>query len=275
MSALFASDLDETLLFRLHPPRTDHVVVEPTRIEAPIGMTRIAHAMLTELNTAGLFAPVTARSITTYSRIAMPGGTPEWAAVAAGGVLLHHGKVDDLWAEKQASRLGLSAPMAEMYRLLATTDGLAEPRIIDGSYVLARIEDPERFAPLHSTVQRVAKDGGWGASIQHTKVHLFPEHVSKAAAVAEIRERSGADWVVAAGDSLMDAAMLLEADRALMPGAGELHAARWSGPRVQSVGDGGPASGEAILRIARAWLAIFEEVLLVSRRAKEGTSFLE
>lgn len=271
MTVMFASDLDDTLLYRMPVVGPGDVVVDTPARGLPIGMTRAAQVLLNRLNRWGLFVPVTARAQVTYERIDMPGGTPKWAAVAAGGVLLHHGKVDEQWRAKLIERAGDAAPLADMHRLLGTSPGLGEPRVIDSSYVLADIEDPEQFAAVAAQVARTAADGGWGASAQHGKIHLFPKHVSKAAAVAEIAERSGAQWVAAAGDSLMDAPMLERADRALRPAAGELHDVGWTAPHAEVVPAHGMAAGELILQTATLWLTNRQEAMLWSRRADEGT----
>jgi hypothetical protein len=64
----------------------------------------------------------------------------------------------------------------------------------------------------------------------------------------EVARRSGADLTLAAGDSLLDADLLLAADHAWRPGHGELADAGWTAPHVTALEDRGVAAGETILR---------------------------
>ena len=58
---------------------------------------------------------------------------------------------------------------------------------------------------------------GWTTSLQGRKLYCVPAPISKEAAVAEVRRRSGAGLLVAAGDSRLDAGILELADIAIRP----------------------------------------------------------
>jgi hydroxymethylpyrimidine pyrophosphatase-like HAD family hydrolase len=93
-----------------------------------------------------------------------------------------------------------------------------------------------------------AEERGWTVSLQGRKIYAVPKPLTKSAAVAEVARRTGAARVLAAGDSLLDADLLLGADRGWRPGHGELAGTGWSAPHVTALAEHGVAAGEAILR---------------------------
>ena len=81
-----------------------------------------------------------------------------------------------------------------------------------------------------------------------------PQDLRRAAAADQ--ERGGArggpphrrDPILAAGDSLLDADLLLAADRGWRPGHGELADSGWAAGHVTALTEEGVAAGERILR---------------------------
>ncbi len=63
-----------------------------------------------------------------------------------------------------------------------------------------------------------AENRGWTVSLQGRKIYAVPKPLTKSAAVHEVARRTGADLTLAAGDSLLDADLLLAADRGWRPG---------------------------------------------------------
>jgi hypothetical protein len=64
----------------------------------------------------------------------------------------------------------------------------------------------------------------------------------------EVARRTGADLMLAAGDSLLDADLLLAADHGWRPGHGELADADWAAPTIAVLPERGVLAGERILR---------------------------
>ena len=93
-----------------------------------------------------------------------------------------------------------------------------------------------------------AEDRGWTVSLQGRKIYAVPKPLTKSAAVREVARRTGADLTLAAGDSLLDADLLLAADRGWRPGHGELADAGWTAPPITALPERGVAAGERILR---------------------------
>lgn len=59
--------------------------------------------------------------------------------------------------------------------------------------------------------------------------------------MAEVARRTGASEILAAGDSLLDADLLLAADRGWRPGHGELADSGWQAPHVTALEERGVA----------------------------------
>lgn len=89
---------------------------------------------------------------------------------------------------------------------------------------------------------------GWTVSLQGRKIYAVPKPLTKSAAMNEVARRAGATLTLAAGDSLLDADLLLAADHAWRPGHGELADTDWSAPHVDVLTENGVAAGEEILR---------------------------
>ena len=93
-----------------------------------------------------------------------------------------------------------------------------------------------------------AENRGWTVSLQGRKIYAVPKPLTKSAAMREVVRRTGADLTLAAGDSLLDADLLLAADRSWRPGHGELADDDWTAPAVRALPERGVLAGERILR---------------------------
>ena len=93
---------------------------------------------------------------------------------------------------------------------------------------------------------------GWNVSEQGRKVYAMPNHLSKGASLARLRDviaeaSTGTPRLYASGDSLLDASMLTVADSAIRPAHGELHEQQWEHHRVAVTRSEGPLAGEEII----------------------------
>ncbi|MDH6131799.1 hypothetical protein P3T37_001173 [Kitasatospora sp. MAA4] len=283
-NVVVASDLDRTLIYsgralalsgpdRL-APRLLSVEVHDAK---PLSfMTERAARMLVELVREAVFVPVTTRTRTQYERVNLPGPVDGWrppyAICANGGRLLVDGLPDPDWDAAVAARLAATG-----VALGEVVDHLA--RCADPEWTLKRRVAEDLFAYL--VVERgQLPDGwlaeltgwcaerGWTVSLQGRKVYAVPAALTKSAALAEVvgrvgaragsgvgarvgsrvGARVGATSVLAAGDSLLDADLLLAADQGWRPGHGELADSGWTGPKVTALVETGVAAGEEIVR---------------------------
>jgi hypothetical protein len=261
---LVASDLDRTLIYSARALAFDVPDEEAPRLLSvevhngrPLSyMTERAAELLIELIRSCVFVPATTRSRAQYQRVNLAGPTPDWvpryAICANGGHLLVDGIVDEDWHTDVRRRLADScAPLEEIVHHLALT--------ADPEWTLKRRVAEDLFSYL--VVERAmlpdgwlteltgwAAERSWTVSLQGRKVYAVPEPLSKSSALAEVERRTGASTVLTAGDSLLDAELLLAADAGFRPGHGELADTGWTGPGVTALPQIGAAAGEEIIR---------------------------
>ncbi|MFI6283290.1 HAD family hydrolase [Streptomyces sp. NPDC051018] len=259
-TTLVASDLDRTLIYSAgalgltvpdaQAPRL--LCVEVYQGKPLSYVTETAAGLLPRLAAETVFVPATTRTREQYGRIHLPGPTPRYAICANGGHILVDGVSDPDWQRRVAARMaGECASLDEVRaHLLAVADPawLLKERVAEDLFAYLVVE---RALLPEGWVKELAAwaDGrGWGVSLQGRKVYAVPKPLTKSAAVQEIARRVGPARILAAGDSLLDADLLLAADRAWRPSHGELADTGWSAPRVDVVPERGVAAGEEILR---------------------------
>ncbi|MFJ1758138.1 HAD family hydrolase [Kitasatospora sp. NPDC088134] len=261
---LVASDLDRTLVYSnraLALDVPDRLAPRLLSVEVHDGkalsfMTETAAELLAELAAQVPVVPITTRTRTQYERINLPGPTPGWippyAVCANGGHLLVDGVPDLDWHHEIRARLAAaSAPVAEVVEHLAIA---ADPewthkrRVADELFAYLVVERAELPAGWIDELTAWCAERGWTVSLQGRKVYAVPAPLSKSAALAEVRERTGARTVLTAGDSLLDAELLLAADHGWRPGHGELAETGWTAEGVTALTEIGVSAGEEIIR---------------------------
>ncbi|MER5937030.1 MULTISPECIES: HAD family hydrolase [unclassified Streptomyces] len=260
MPVLVASDLDRTLIYSAaalaltmpdaRAPRLLCVEVHESR---PLSyMTETAAQLLTDLGDAAVFVPTTTRTRKQYERINLPGPAPRYAICANGGHLLVDGVSDPDWNARVMARLAEEcAPLEEIRdHLMASADPLwvRKHRIAEDLFAYLVVERellPEEWV---KELAVWAENRGWTVSLQGRKIYAVPKPLTKSAAMHEVARRTGADLTLAAGDSLLDADLLLAADKGWRPGHGELADADWTAPAISALPERGVLAGERILR---------------------------
>ncbi|MFI1012760.1 HAD family hydrolase [Streptomyces sp. NPDC020965] len=260
MSTLVASDLDRTLIYSagaLHLTMPDADAPRLLCVEVydrkPLSyITETAAGLLPRLAADTVFVPATTRTREQYGRIHLPGPPPAYAICANGGHILVDGVSDEDWRRLVTRRLADDcAGLAEIRaHLVAAADPawLLKERVAEDLFAYLVVE---RALLPEDWVKELAEwaDGrGWAVSLQGRKIYAVPKPLTKSAAVHEVARRTGAEKILAAGDSLLDADLLLAADRGWRPGHGELADSGWHAPHVEALAEKGVAAGEEILR---------------------------
>lgn len=255
---LAATDLDRTLV---HSARAAGPVEPGTtvRLEQRHGAVtaQLAHrtaAALAALDRHALWVPATTRSVAQYRRLDLDrrlGVAPRFVVCANGGVLLVDGEPDPAWAAALGRLLEASAPRAEvtghLAGHLARLEAPGPVRDVDGRLLVVRARHPAGWL---DELVAWCEPHGWRVDAHRDEIRLLPAALTKSAAVAEVRRRTGASRLVAAGDSPLDADLLLAADAGITPVDGRLHAAGWRADHVAVTAAGGLGAGEEIA----AWL---------------------
>jgi hypothetical protein len=259
---LVACDLDQTLIYSRNAFRLpadaavpDVVTVEYLDGEPLSYLTSRAAEGLGEVASYATFLPVTTRTLEQYRRVQL--GIPARYAIAAnGGHLLVDGQLDPEWATCVRERLATSGRPLEEVRTIAAR--LAEAgswvrtiRDADGFFVYLVATSREEIPDLSELSADLA-DGGWTLSVQGRKVYLVPAALTKEAALAEVRARTGIPSLAAAGDSLLDRGMLAGADVAVRPRHGELHEQGFSVPGMLLSTHAGLLGGEEVVELLAA-----------------------
>lgn len=142
-------------------------------------------------------------------------------------------------------------PLEEVHQhLLSTADPawLRKARLAEDLFAYLVVERDLVPDEWLKSLTRWAEDRGWTVSLQGRKIYAVPRPLTKSAAMHEVARRTGATTTLAAGDSLLDADLLLAADAAWRPGHGELADAAWAAPTVTALATAGVLAGEEIVR---------------------------
>ncbi|MFJ7200863.1 MULTISPECIES: HAD family hydrolase [unclassified Streptomyces] len=257
---LVASDLDRTLIYSSAALQLAMPDAEAPRLlcvevydRKPLSyLTETAAELLVELARTTVFVPTTTRTREQYGRIHLPGPAPRFAICANGGHLLVDGESDPDWQRRVVRRLADEcASLAEVRaHLLAAADPawLLKERVAEDLFAYLVVERPLLPAGWTEELGEWARTRGWTVSLQGRKIYAVPGPLTKSAAMEEVARRTGATLTLAAGDSLLDADLLLAADRAWRPAHGELADSGWSAPHAEATAAHGVAAGEEILR---------------------------
>ncbi|WP_455359382.1 HAD family hydrolase [Streptomyces sp. SYSU K21746] len=257
---LIASDLDRTLIYSAAALGLTMPDAEAPRLlcvevyeRKPLSyMTESAVELLTQLTADTVFVPTTTRTREQYLRIRLPGTSSKYAICANGGHILVDGVSDQDWRSQVAATLAdQCAPLDEIRaHLTATADPvwLRKERIAEDLFAYLVVERALLPQDWVKELGEWAEPLGWTVSLQGRKIYAVPKPLTKSAAVREVARRTGATLTLAAGDSLLDADLLMAADRGWRPGHGELAEAGWKAPHLTVLPQQGVAAGEEILR---------------------------
>lgn len=257
-AVLAVSDLDRTLIYSsaamMLPPGEAGPALRCVELYEgrPLSyLTERAAALVAALVDRGCFVPITTRTVAQYRRVQAPFAAAEYAICANGGRLVRNGVEDADFASAVSARLASAgAPLAEVravFERLAAAHGVeARIRDADGLFCSAVVDRAALPAGWTALLAAAAAPLGWAVSVQGRKVYCVPTALTKSGAAQALAARVGAARIVAAGDSLLDADLLVAADRAIRPAHGELAEAGWQRPTVQVTARSGVLAGEEI-----------------------------
>jgi hypothetical protein len=257
---LVASDLDRTLIYSANSmalPGADHqaprMVVAEVYDAAPLSfMTRAAEELLEGIVERSVFVPVTTRTQAQFARVRLPGFGRGYAVTTNGAVLLHNGEPDPDWSRHIQRSLGADcAPLTEVLGHLTgsgAVPAVLRVRTAEDFFVYSIVDREKLSEDYLRGLAAWCLERGWTTSLQGRKLYCVPVPITKEAAVAEVRRRSGAGLLVAAGDSRLDAGILDLADIAIRPAHGELDSDAFTRANLTVTSASGMLAGEEILR---------------------------
>jgi len=256
---LFTSDLDRTLIYsntmmQTYPVAGDVIPVEHKEDLVISYMSRDSIDLLKEFSKEHLFVPVTTRAVYQYERIHAIARdiNPKYAITSNGGTILIDGKSDLAWSKTVQTRLAdQSGAKEEMLRVFS--------KIRHESWVLREFYIDDLFFMFHVNRELVPRGElaefqkelatiGWSIFLHGKKLYVLPTCLNKAYAVQYLQNLVDFDLHVAAGDSMMDYEMIIEADYGYSPTHGELYEMLPTDEKVKWLNGMGASSTEEMLR---------------------------
>jgi len=235
-SMLFASDLDQTLIYS---PKTfiskeiDEQIRPVERLEDRFSsfMTQNALNALKKIAQRVFFVPVTTRTKLQYLRINFFDYdiTYQYAVTSNGGTIFSEGVEDKDWSQLVLAGRDSCLAAQDLIHKFAEISHSSwvikdSGKLADDLFYYCLIEREKIPVTELAAFKIWASDNHWELSVQGSKLYLVPLNVNKKAAIQYLKEKEGLSRVVAAGDSLLDLDMLKAADLALAPAHGELYA---------------------------------------------------
>lgn len=210
------TDIDGTIIHSAGFYADGDILVETSGAYSGYMHPSVKNAIGLISNTATII-PVTTRSVDQYRRINWPEGTrPDIAIVTNGANLVtpDANKTGVVSLIDEAEHELWRQEIISTERRLGSFSCVRDTRVVDGSYVLAILNDASRVQGHPScldvdTTLKVFREG--------KKVYYFPPYINKSIALAHVRRQIPDAFVIAAGDSLNDVAMMTYADFAFAP----------------------------------------------------------
>lgn len=216
---LFATDLDNTLLFSHKRRRPGDICAEILDGAEQSFMTPETWDLLPAVSAAVTLLPVTTRSIAQYQRIRWPAGArPDRAVAANGGVLLSREVPDPDWlADSLRDAAPYQARLACLYGVLPNYPWCLRRKMVDGLYLFAVCPEDRPAESCMDSLRSIRACTGLTVEPSGRKLYFFPPNLHKGAAVSKARKRFQSEFLIAAGDSVLDLPMLRQAGLALVP----------------------------------------------------------
>lgn len=252
-------DLDNTLIYsaRLATGRWPHsshlITVEHLQGRPAAVMPRDAAALWTALVASDALVPTTTRTTDQYTALALPGDRPRIAITGNGADILRDGRPDPSWRRHVEHTIAATAaPFGQVAKALeALADATAVlgcPYPADRLYFILGTRTPPIPDELLAEIIELTQPLGWRAVAYGRRMYVLPAVLDKHLAVEQVVAESGADVVLAAGDSELDEEMLTAATAAIRPPHGALHQRGWAAPHCTVAASAGLTASQEILQ---------------------------
>lgn len=222
MKTVFFTDLDNTIIYSCRREiGRDKLCVELYQGREVSFVTLKTWEMLRQVKERTLLIPVTTRTMEQYDRIQLKVGTPEYALVCNGGILLEKGVENPVWYQDSLALTADCRGELKAAQLLMERDKNRsfEVRNIRELFLFTKSEKPEEsveYLRKRLDTERVCifQNG--------VKVYVLPKNLNKGAAVRRLLQKLHSEGketgtVMAAGDSGFDISMLQQAQISFAP----------------------------------------------------------
>ena len=235
-------------------PICDAVTAIEYKEDEAIGfMSQHSIELLKQFNEKHLFVPVTTRTIYQYERIVafQQWIQPKYAITSNGGTIFVDGKPDALWGQMIRQKVATtSLPKEDLLQVFAeirSDKWVGKEYYIDELFYMFHVN--RETIPYHELIgfEKRINTIGWRMFLHGRKLYVLPIQLNKALAVAHLQNYVEYDIHVAAGDSLMDYDMLMQAAIGYSPMHGELFDKQGNDSKVTWLTKQGAASTEELL----------------------------
>lgn len=222
---IFATDLDKTMIFNkkyVNESIIDKVQLVETINQSPVSyMSKSAINKLKEVNKKIQVIPTTTRSLEEFYNV-KTFEFCKYAIVSNGGIILEDNKIMQEWEEHINNILKDYKKDFENIINLLKESGIttSEPKVLDNIFVFSRIEDKENCIIF---LNKIINKEKFNYCIQRKKLYIIPKEITKANAVNFLKKKLNSNYLIVAGDSIMDKDMLDIADLPIVPQHGELY----------------------------------------------------
>ena len=261
MTVLFASDLDRTLIYSknsrgLEVEETDLVAVEWINGIPVAYMTKKGITLFHQLSSKLTFLPVTTRTKHQFERITglfNANEVPKYAIVSNGAVILENGIPMGEWSNKVEKRLQQDCTSIQDVTLqldpYIRKGFIGDVKQAESWFVYLTIDEKTCSVEDLEQLSQNLYQQGYTLSRQGRKVYVMPNCINKSAAVEFVQDQMEVDLVIAAGDSVLDYDMVMNADRGFFPLHGEVAQSKGAFPsRIEITQCSGVLAGEEILK---------------------------
>ena len=267
MTILFASDLDRTLIYSKKSRGQEVDEQEISAVEwvdekAVAYMTNKGIELFKQLPKEMTIVPVTTRTASQYHRITGLFDTtekPTYAIVSNGAVILENGKPMEDWSDRLTMQLQQECKTIE--HVMSQLETYAKKEFVldvlqAESWFVYMIIDEKVFSVEElENLSQIFYKQGFTLSHQGRKLYIMPNCINKSTALEFLKEHIGAKTVLAAGDSLLDFDMVMNADHGFIPSHGEAaQNQKFLPPHVSITKHKGVLAGEEILKNVRNYL---------------------
>ena len=214
---IFNTDLDNTMIYSYkHDIGDDKICAEIYQGREVSFVTPKTAELLRRVNSCVELVPTTTRTLEQYVRIDLGIGTPHYALVCNGGVLLVDGKEDEQWYNESLELVqDCQSELAKAEDVLEADENRTfEIRNISRLFVFTKSSEPQcSVEALENALDTEKMDVFYNG----VKVYAVPKALGKGIAVERLRKKLGAETVISAGDSEFDVPLLNAADIAIAP----------------------------------------------------------
>lgn len=234
MSFIFASDLDQTLIYS-HRFLEEFSQEEKNRVDLVeifegkeiSFISKYVKEEIKKIIEKNLFIPVTTRTIAQFSRIEFFSKelNLKYAITSNGGNILINGEICKEWQKIMENKLKTESinktVVLDEFNKIRDDSWSKECKLADDLFYYSIIEKSNIPWEKFEVFSLWLNENGWVSSIQGRKMYFVPKCVDKWVALKYISDLEKAKKIVSSGDSKLDLNMIINSTIGIIPSHGQ------------------------------------------------------